>query len=99
MLTLNSQSLTRNNLGNLGPDSGEEGMLFENVFPQSDDNVHLLINVKNSDYAQNNDAINKVRGGVGKISSVTGGQADMTWTFLDADQLTPTTVDPFVLTF
>jgi hypothetical protein len=99
MLTLNSQSLTRNNLGNLGPDSGEEGILFENVFPQSDDNVHLLINVKNSDYAQNNDAINKVRGGIGKINSVTGGQADMTWTFLDAATNQPTSVDPFVLTF
>jgi hypothetical protein len=99
MLTLNSQSLTRNNLGNLGPDSGEEGMLFENVFPQSDDNVNLLINVKSGGYAQNNDAINKVSNGVGKINLVTGGQADMTWTFLDGATNQPTSIDPFVLTF
>jgi len=98
-LSFNSQGLSRNNLGNLGPDSGAEGMLFTNVFPRSDSNVNLLINMNNNDYEQNNEAINKVKGGIGKINLVTGGTADMTWTFLDGATGEPTRVDPFVLTF
>jgi len=96
--TLGGEALTRNNLGNLGPDSGEEGMLFENVFPHSGETVNMLVNAADG-YARNEEAHNGIRKKVGRINLATGATADLTFSFLDATTGEPTKVGPFYMSF
>lgn len=91
-------SVIRNNLGNNGPDAGEEGLVYEDVFPNSGDKVNLIINAAPG-YAKAADRNNGVNNKVARINLVTGGKAELVFNFVDANTGSPKTVGPFYMSY
>jgi len=97
LLTLSDDNIIRNNLGNQGPDSGAEGILFNDVFPHRGETIKMLLSAAEG-YEKATKATNNARGNIASINLVTGGRADLTFKFFDENDK-PVKVGPFYISF
>jgi len=93
-----NSTILRNNLGGLGPGSGDEGILLSNVFPASDLNVSLLISAV-TNYKANNVTKNGIRGDFLEFNLRTNSKVTITFIFVDQNTLQPKQVPSFFMNF
>jgi hypothetical protein len=94
---------TRNNLGNQGPDQGddlEEGMLISNVFPDSGQDISLLIHAI-SPYTPHKIEKNGLwkNGEFNQINIKCGTETDFNFSFVDSETLDAVQIPDFYMTF
>jgi hypothetical protein len=85
-----------NNLGNTGPDSGPEGLRYANVIRLNDRDVDLIVNAVGP-YERFSRSRNGLNGRVGKINLFHERDADLRFSFVDAETDAPVTMGAFTL--
>ena len=85
-----------NNLGNTGPDGGEEGIRYANVLQMNDRNVDLIVNAVTA-YERFSKSSNGLNGRVGKINLFHERDVDLRFSFVDAETNDPVTMGAFTL--
>jgi len=99
-LDLARATVSHSNLGGAGPDSGEETLVYSNVFP----NIDMVVSAT-STYTPNllnaNGGVlhNGLHGGFGVINMACDGSVDLTFTFVDSTTRQPTVPSPFLFTW
>jgi len=97
-LVFNGNNLLQNNLGNVGPDAGAEGMVFGNVFPHNSQRIDLRLSAADG-YQKDANRNNGINHKMAKVNVVTGGLADLTFSFVDAASGDPVSAGPFYITY
>jgi len=82
-----------NNLGGVGPDSGEEGIRYGAVTKVNDRTVDLIVNAMGP-YQKYDPAVNGVNGLLGKINLYHERNVDLKFSFVDAETSAPVTHFP-----
>jgi hypothetical protein len=85
-----------NNLGNTGPDGGEEGIRYGNVVRMNDRNVDLIVNAV-TPYERFHKSMNGLNGRVGKINLFHERDVDLRFSFVDAESDEPVTMGAFTM--
>lgn len=89
-------TLKRNNLGNQGPDVGQEGIRYGNVVQVNDRDVDLVVNAL-TPYERFHKSRNGLNGRVGKINLYHERDVDLRFSFVDAETDEPVTMGAFTL--
>lgn len=85
-----------NNMGNSGPDGGEEGIRYGNVIRLNDRDVDLVVNAI-TPYQRFSRSQNGLNGRVGKINLYHERDCDFRFRFVDAETDAPVTMGAFTL--
>lgn len=80
--SLSLAAILHSNLGGQGPDHGDEGLVYGNVFPFSDWVIDLHVNSLLT-YKANNVFDNGIKGAYGKISIKSGSDATLKFSFVN----------------
>jgi len=89
-------TIKRNNLGNKGPDVGQEGLRYGNVLVMNDRDVDLVVNAM-TPYERFSKSRNGLNGRVGKINLFHERDVDLRFSFVDAVTDEPVVMGSFTL--
>jgi len=88
-----------NNLGNKGPEEGEESLRFTNIFPSAEEPVDLIV-VADGEYTPKNSARNGLDNGLyGTVNVQTGTSVNLRYKFVYSGTGNPITTTAFMMTF
>jgi len=88
-----------NNLGNKGPEEGEESLRFTNIFPSAEEPVDLIV-VADGEYTPKNSDRNGLENGLyGTVNVQTGTSVNLRYKFVYSGTGNPITTTAFMMTF
>ena len=92
-------TLGQNNLGGVGPESGDKVMRFLKVGVFGEEQIDMVVTIVDGTYAVHRSSSNKVHGHFGQINLKADHEANMQFCFVSHSSQTPVTLDTFSLTF
>ena len=92
-------TIGQNNLGGVGPDSGEEVLRFLDVGTFDEQQINMEVTIVGGIYAVNSAEQNRVHGKFGQINMKADFEANMKFCFVSNSNKKPVTLDTFSITF
>ena len=89
----------QNNLGGVGPNTGDEVLEFLKVGIFGEEQIDMVVTIVGGNYVVHNAEQNRVRDYFGQINIKADHQADMQFCFVSHSSKTPIILDTFSLTF